>query len=109
MNACKCAMDEGVAPGAGATLFRVKSGSDMLDKALCDVTMTVQANAEVNVAIQDSPRQTVNVLTGAEGDFLEVGVVDATKVLRTAVENAASIATILFSLSGIITNKREEK
>ncbi len=108
VNACKCALEEGVSPGAGSALLRLETGSAMLDEALGAVHEQVMVNAEMQEVDLDvtKPRETVNVLTGQIGDFLEVGVVDATKVLRTAVENAVSIATILFSTAGIITSKR---
>ncbi len=109
VNACKCALEEGVSPGGGAALLRLDTGSAILDAACGDVFDTVQANAERTDELEmDELRQTVNVLDGTKGDFLEVGVVDATKVLRTAVENAVSIAMILYSTAGIITSKRPE-
>ena len=109
VNACKCALEEGVSPGGGAALLRLDTGSLMLDEACSDVFATVQANAEREDELDVTEmRQTVNVLNGEVGDFLEVGVVDATKVLRTALENAVSIASILYSTAGIITSKRPE-
>jgi chaperonin GroEL len=109
VNACKCALEEGVSPGGGMALRRIKSGSDMLDAALREVSEVVLENAEMTMPPDlDDMKQTFNVIDGQVGDFLEVGVVDATKVLRTAVENAVSIATILYSASGIITSKRED-
>lgn len=108
VNACKCALEEGVSPGAGVALMNLKSGSDLLNSALAEVHSTVMANAEQKPCDAYSHDASVNVLTGEIGNFLDVGVVDATKVLRTAIENAVSIATILFSTSGIITSKRQE-
>lgn len=111
VNACKCALEEGVSPGAGAALLRLETGSEMLDEALGAVHLQVMENAEMSEVDLDvtKQRETVNVLTGECGDFLEVGVVDATKVLRTAVENAVSIVIILFSTAGIITSKRPKE
>ena len=108
VNACKCALEEGVSPGAGAALFKVQSGSAMLDEALQSIALTVHKNAERECAFGDGPRDTTNMLTGESGDFLEVGVVDSTKVLRTAIENAVSIVTRLYSTAVIITSKRDE-
>lgn len=116
VNACKCALEEGVSPGAGMALASLSSGSDMLDAALAEIASQVFDNAEItdeqatSVMEQSSSdrRTSLNVLTGEVGDFLKIGVVDATKVLRTALENAVSIATILYSTSGIITSKRPE-
>lgn len=111
VNACKCALEEGVSPGAGLALMRIASGSDLLDEALSEVNTVVTRNAECEDLDVDlsKPREGMNVLTREVGDFLDVGVADATKVLRTAVENAVSIATILFSTDGIITSKRQSE
>lgn len=109
VNACKCALEEGVTPGAGAGLMRLDTGSAILDEALREVHAQVIRNADIETDLDVSDlRQTVNVLNGERGDFLEIGVVDATKVARSIVENAVSIATILYSTSGIITSKRPE-
>lgn len=116
VNACKCALEEGISPGAGATLAAIKTNSDILNKSLESVWVTVHENSGVLVERTygsvvghiHSADETINLITGERGDFLTVGVVDATKVLRTALENAVSLATILFSLSGIITSKRDD-
>lgn len=106
VNACKCALEDGICPGAGITLHRIKTSSVILDEALKSVHRTVLENADTAYTeLEDG--ETLNVLTGEKGPFLQVGVADASKVLRTALENAVSIAQILFSTSGIITSKRD--
>jgi len=107
VNACKCALEEGVVPGAGMTLKTLQVGSQELKGALSAVHDTVLHNADMKEQKLDGDK-TVNVLTGKSGNFLDVGVVDAVKVLRVAVENAVSIAKILFTTSGVITSKRDE-
>lgn len=106
INACKCALEEGICPGAGMTLKGIKTSSNALNGALGAIVGVVCQNAEI-VVPDVKPGETVNVLTGEVGDFLSVGVVDATKVLRTVVQTATSIAKILCSTSGIITSMRE--
>ena len=49
-----------------------------------------------------------NALTGTYCDMLEVGIVDASKVVRQAITNASSLAGTLLTASGTITNLREE-
>lgn len=109
VNASKCALEEGIVPGAGITLARLKTSSEGLNYALSEVLRTILANSEVELPENGgtAENETINVLTGEVGDFLEVGVVDAVKVLRSAIENSVSIATILFSTSGIITSERD--
>ena len=109
VNACKCALEEGIVPGAGRALI-MDTSSKMLNSALCSVWNTVHQNAEILNVDRDilGVNDTHNVITGEIGDFIDIGVVDSAKVLRTAIENASSLATILFSLSGIITSKRDD-
>lgn len=109
VNSSKCALEEGIVPGAGISLFRLETSSQELNSALQEITNTVveNANFEWDSAGEMGAGDTMNVLTGEIGSFLEVGVVDAVKVLRCAVENACSIASILFSVSGIITSERD--
>lgn len=107
VNACKCALEEGVVPGAGAILFLMNTSSNALNNALKSVFRQVLANSELPEP-EIKAGESVNVLTNEVGEFLKVGVVDSAKVLRTAVENAASIAVSLFSTSGIITSKPDD-
>lgn len=108
VNACKCALEDGICPGAGITLHRIVTSSEILNAALKSVHATVISNAEGEY--KELPAgETQNVLTGESGPFLTVGVADSTKVLRTALENAVSIAQILFSTAGIITSERAKE
>lgn len=111
VNATKCAMEEGVVPGAGVALARIETSSPILNAALGAVLQTVCENAEMGnapLAGEFAEHEAINVLTGAKGNFIEIGVVDATKVARISLEKAVSIATILCSTAGVITSKRDE-
>lgn len=109
VNATKCALEEGVVPGAGMTLKRLQTSSPILNSALPAVFNQVLANSEAEMPEAEmKDGETLDVVSMTVGDFLKVGVVDATKVLRTAIENAVSIAKILFSISGIITSKPDD-
>lgn len=115
INACKCALEDGICPGAGMTLKRLKTSSESLNFALGEVSRVVLENAEMTEPPSEAQegvytladhKATFNVLDATVGHFLEVGVVDAVKVLRTAIENAVSIAKTLFTTRGIITSER---
>lgn len=109
VNACKCALEEGIVPGAGFALVELETSSELLNTALKAVCKTVMENADAELpeGVEITKGGSHNVLTGESGPFLEVGVADSTKVLRCAIENAVSIASILFSVSGIITSERD--
>jgi chaperonin GroEL len=48
-----------------------------------------------------------NVITEERGDMFKMGVIDATKVVRNAIENAVSVSSILLTTEATITNKRQ--
>lgn len=108
VNACKCALEEGIVPGAGITLYNLETSCGELNRASQEVFKTLLTNAQLKLTEVPTGSETINTVTGEIGDFLSVGVVDATKVIRTALENAVSLAIILSSVAGIITNKPDD-
>ena len=110
VNSAKCALEAGIVPGGGISLIKANTSSEALNFAVAGVFKTLLDNGVIkNVKIEDiGEKQTINVLTGQIGDYLEIGVVDAVKVIKTALENAISLAKILFSLAGIITNEHNK-
>ena len=50
-----------------------------------------------------------NTRTGEYGDLIEHGVIDPTKVVRTALQNAASVASLLLTTEALVAEKPEEK
>ena len=128
LHATRAAVEEGIVPGGGVALIRASAGLDNLK-------VSDQERVGVNIvhrAIEDPLRWIANnagwegsiVLDkvknnkGAFGfnaateefeDLMKAGIVDPTKVVRTALQNAASVAGLLLTTEAMIAEKPEEK
>ena len=127
--ATKAALEEGILPGGGIMLLKAKdcidAGGDMPEdfkkgynlvfEALPSQFETIVKNAgcEVN-AIKDKIYEDGNetygydVLSGEYGDMYEMGVIDPTKVIRVALQNAASVAGQLLTAEGLLLDDVDE-
>lgn len=129
-HATKAAVEEGILPGGGVALIRCidsvnklieslqgdqKVGAQIIVKAITAPLLCITANAgqEGSVILQQvlsKPAQYgYNALTEEYVDMVAAGIVDPTKVTRTALENAASIASMLLTTEAIIADFPEEK
>src|SRR3712207_4018356 len=128
LSATRAAIEEGVVPGGGTALIRARSavaalklqgdeatGASIVHKALLQPAHWIAANAglEGAVATQQVERETgtvgLNAATGEYEDLLKAGVIDPAKVTRAALQNAASIASLLLTTEALITDKPEEE
>jgi chaperonin GroEL len=131
LHATRAAVEEGILPGGGVALLRCIPGLDVLAKkaggderigisivrrALEAPLRQIAENAGVDgsIAIQrvrDSKEQDFgyNAATDTYEDLVKAGVIDPTKVVRTALQNAASIATLLLTTEAVISEIPEEK
>jgi chaperonin GroEL len=130
LHATRAAVEEGVVAGGGVALLRAVPA---LEKLISKLEGDEQAGAKiVRRAIEEPLRQLCenggytgslvvqevlkqpashgfNVATGEYEDLLKAGVVDPTKVTRTALQNAASVAGLLLTTECIITDAPEKK
>jgi len=128
LHATRAAVEEGILPGGGVALLRSlktidnlkltgdqASGSQIVRRALYAPIKQIAENAGVDGAIV---AQKVESGTGNDGfnadtleyeDLVKVGVIDPTKVVRTALENASSVATLLLTTNAAISEIPEEK
>src|SRR5690606_31118844 len=116
LHATRAAVEEGIVPGGGVALLRcVKAletvqgtgdesiGVDIVRRAIESPIRQIAENAGIDGAIvaeavkKAKGTHGFNALTGEYGDMLKFGVIDPTKVTRTALENAASIAGLLLT------------
>src|SRR5881409_910636 len=129
LNATRAAVEEGIVPGGGVALLRTAKS---IDKLKLEGDETVGAMI-VRRALEEPIRQIVEN-AGAEGsvivekvkaetvatrgfdadsmefvDMLQAGIIDPTKVERVALENAASIASLLLTTEALVTDIPEEK
>lgn len=129
--ATRAAIEEGIVPGGGVSLMRCSSALDalatsgdeqigvrLLQGVLRTPTQTIAANAGldgavvVNRILQDaSVSHGYDALNDRYGDMFEFGVVDPTKVVRSALQNAASAAGLLLTTDSLVvpdSRRREE-
>lgn len=129
LHATRAAVEEGIVPGGGVALLRtlkalnsvkaegdVAVGVDIVRRALPEPARWIVKNAglEGNIVVQNILSNTnlaygFNAQTEEYGDLVEMGVIDPTKVVRTALENAASVAALLLTTEAMVTEKPEEK
>jgi chaperonin GroEL len=127
IKATKAALEEGILPGGGIAFIDVLNslkqpnldsdfgkGYTSVWYALSSPLNQILKNAGVNpqdiysdIAREDTKGFGYNVITEKLGDMFKMGVIDATKVLRNAIENAVSVSSILLTTEATITNKRQ--
>jgi chaperonin GroEL len=131
LHACRAAVEEGILPGGGVSVLRAipaidklkldgdeKIGADIVKRALSAPIKQISENAGVDGSIvaqkiMESKEQNFgyNALTHEYGDLIKMGVIVPTKVERTALSNAASIASLLLTTDAVISDlpKKEDK
>jgi chaperonin GroEL len=129
LHATRAAVEEGIVPGGGVALIRAlkavdslkasnedeKVGFDIVRKAAESPLRAIVANAglEGSVVVQEVKKGTgnygFNARTEVYEDLVKAGVIDPTKVTRTALENAASVAGLLLTTEAVIVEKPKEK
>jgi chaperonin GroEL len=128
LHATRAAVEEGIVPGGGVALVRAQKalktlklveadeqiGVDIIRRAIEEpVRMIVQNAGGEGSIVVEKIRQSkdnnygYNALTDEYEDLVAAGVIDPTKVTRTALQNAASIASLLLTTEAIIVEKKE--
>jgi chaperonin GroEL len=129
INATKAAITEGIVPGGGLTLLRAaeelekeegrlegdeKTGVQMLRRALEVPTRQIARNSGFDEGVVVANMHAgegsygFDAARGKYVDLIEVGIIDPTKVVRMALENAASVAGVLLLAEGTVTEVREK-
>ena len=128
LHATRAAVEEGIVPGGGVALLRAAKaidamtlkdeeaiGAQIVRRAIEEPLRQLCANAGVEGSlvvqkvIASEGAFGYNVATGEFEDLLKAGVVDPTKVTRTALQNAASVAALLLTTEAIITDAPEKE
>jgi chaperonin GroEL len=129
LNATRAAVEEGVVPGGGVALLRAASALDglrlsgdeatgvaIVRRALEEPIRQIVANAGLEgsvvvakVKAAAKPTEGFDAETNQSVDMMEAGIIDPTKVERIALQNAASIASLLLTTEALITELPEEK
>ena len=130
LHATRAAVEEGIVPGGGVAFIRAQKtldglklddsdeqiGVSIVRRALEEPIRMIVANAGAEGSIVvEKVRATkdkafgYNALTDTFEDLVQAGVIDPTKVSRTALQNAASIAGLMLTTEAIVVEKKEER
>ncbi|MBO0132597.1 MULTISPECIES: chaperonin GroEL [Agrobacterium] len=122
LNATRAAVQEGIVPGGGVALLRSstkitvkgenddqEAGVNIVRKALQALVRQIAENAgdEASIVVgkildKNEDNYGYNAQTGEYGDLIQLGIVDPVKVVRTALQNAASVASLLITTEAMI-------
>ena len=129
LHATRAAVEEGIVPGGGVALIRCqaaldkvkasgdeKIGVDIIRRAIEEPIRAIAINAGVEGSIvlakvKESKDKSFgyNAATDVYEDMIKAGVIDPTKVTRTALQNAASIASLLLTTECVVVERKEDK
>jgi chaperonin GroEL len=128
MHATKAAVEEGIVPGGGVALLRaqkalenlklegdIQIGVNIIKRALEEPCRQIANNAgwEGSIVVEKvkemKPDWGFNALNEKYEDMIKSGILDPTKVVRIALQNAASIASLMLTTEGIVTDIPEEE
>ena len=129
LNATRAAVEEGIVAGGGAAYVNVipaveklldtvdgdeKTGVRIIAKALTEPMKQIAANAGIDGSVVlEKVKESGKVGYGFDAysevycDMISAGIVDPTKVTRSALENAASIASVLLTTEALVSDKKE--
>ncbi|MDD3160468.1 MAG: chaperonin GroEL [Bacteroidales bacterium] len=128
LSATRAAIEEGIVPGGGVTYIRAiaslegmkgdnadeTTGINIIKRAIEEPLRQIMANAGLEGAVvvqkvkEGKDDFGYNARIDKFENFFETGVIDPAKVTRVALENAASIASMLLTTEGVIAEKKEE-
>lgn len=107
VNAVKAAYKNGVVKGGGLSLYGLKTSSGVLNEALKAPFRQLSENCDIDIKPETlKDNEVVDFSTGEVKDYLSGGIYDPVDVVVAALESAVSVATLLISCKGIITDKR---
>ncbi len=129
LHATRAAVEEGVVPGGGVALVRTiptvaklkganddqNVGINIVKRALEEPLRQIVANAGedssvvLNKVAEGKGNEGYDAATGKYGDMIKLGILDPTKVARTALQNAASIAGLMITTEAMVAEIPEEK
>ena len=126
LNATRAAVEEGFVPGGGTALVNVigkvaaleeegdvQTGINIVKRALEEPVRQIAENAGLEGSViveklkEQKPGVGFNAATNEWVDMVEVGIVDPTKVTRSALQNAASVSALLLTTEAVVADKPE--
>jgi chaperonin GroEL len=128
LNATRAAVEEGIVPGGGVALVRAVTSMDKID----NLTTEEQVGVQIVRRACEEPCRQISENAGKEGsivvqkvregkgafgynaqtdtfeDLIEAGVIDPTKVVRSALQNAASVSSLLITTEALVVERPKE-
>jgi len=128
LHATRAAVEEGVVPGGGVAFIRARSGIDKLEGKNQDQTTGINilrraleeplrqivsnaggdASVVLNAVAEGKGNYGYDAATGQFGDMVELGILDPTKVSRSALQNAASVSGLLLTTEAMVADAPKE-
>ncbi|MBL8681586.1 MAG: chaperonin GroEL [Myxococcales bacterium] len=129
LNATRAAVEEGIVPGGGVALIRASKALDALKlneeqsfgvkiiaRAAQEPLRQIAANGGMEGAIvinrvreSQDPKFGFNAATDTYGDLIAMGVIDPVKVVRSALQNAASVAGLMLTTEALVAERPKEE
>ncbi len=129
LNATRAAVEEGIVPGGGVALIRASKaleglklneeqsfGVKIIARAAQEPLRQIAANGGVEGAIvinkvreSQDPKFGFNAATDTYGDLIAMGVIDPVKVVRSALQNAASVAGLMLTTEALVAERPKEE
>jgi len=128
LHATRAAVEEGIVPGGGVALLRCQKALDKMElndeqrfgvkiirRAVEEPLRQIVANAgeEGSIVVQKVREGKgnfgYNAATNEYGDLVSYGVIDPTKVVRSALQNAASVAGLMLTTEALVAEKPKEE
>ncbi len=128
LRATRSAVEEGIVPGGGSVLTHVakslakieaegdeRTGVNLVTRALMEPArmLAVNAGQEGWLIVEQLKEKSVgtgyNVLSGKFEDMVKAGIVDPAKVVRSALQNAASVASLMLTTEAMVVEKPEDE
>ncbi|WP_438004375.1 chaperonin GroEL [Sorangium sp. So ce321] len=128
LHATRAAVEEGIVPGGGVALIRAQSsleklqvndeqrfGVNIIRRAIEEPLRQISANAgeEGSIVVQKVREGKdsfgYNAASGDYGNLLEMGVIDPAKVVRSALQNAASVASLMLTTEALIAERPKDE
>jgi chaperonin GroEL len=129
LHATRAAVEEGIVPGGGVALLRARAAISGLqgenadqnagikivlramEEPLRQIVLNAGEEASVVVAkvIEGNGNYGYNAASGEYGDLVQMGVLDPTKVTRTALQNAASVASLMLTTDCAVAESPKEE
>ncbi len=128
LNATRAAVEEGIVPGGGVALIRLSSALDNLKlsadqtwgaqiiRRACEEPLRqisnnagVEGSIVINKVREGSGSYGYNAATDTYGDLLEMGVIDPAKVVRCALQNAASVSGLMLTTEALVAERPKDE